>query len=170
MIVTEDYIDVRERAAALGCELGDGLTFLPENLERAETADDLLVRGEVTTLRKVLTLGEVPSSLLAADSRRPPGFVHNKSHDWAVPLIFVSAELMKTSPDMIGVAIDLIRDYAASLLKGVGTDRIVKAEIVIERTADSTFQKITYEGAVEGLGEITKMAATINDQDASRGS
>jgi hypothetical protein len=168
MITTGVYGDVRERATALGCTLSNGLTFLPDNLERVATADDLVVRGEVTTLRKVLTHGGVPSTVLAGDSARSPGFVHNKSHDWAVPVIFVSAELMKTSPDMIGLAIDLIRDYAVSLFKGVGADRSVKAEIVVELTEDGTFQKITYEGAAEGLSEITKMVATIHAQDNSR--
>lgn len=168
MITTEKYGNVRERAATLVCPLGDELTFLPDDLEGVTTADDLVVRGEVTTLRKVLTHGGVPSAVLAGHGARPPAFVHNKSHDWAVPVIFVSAELMKTSPDMIGLAIDLIRDYAVSLFKGVGADRNVKAEIVVERTEDGTFQKITYQGAAEGLGEITKMVATIHGQEVSR--
>lgn len=167
MITTGHYVDVRARAAVLGCALGNALTFLPDNLEGVATADDLVIRGEVTSLRKVLMHGGVPSSVLAGDGARPPGFVHNQSHDWAVPVIFVSAELMKTSPEMISVAIDLIRDYAVSLFMGSGTDRRVKAEIVVERTKDGTFQKITYEGPAAGIGEITKMVATIHGQDTS---
>ena len=167
MIEIDDYSDVRERSVALGCVLGDGLVFLPDNLEEVAAADELVVRGEVTTLRKVLMQGGLQSGVLANPGGRPPGFVHNKSHDWAVPMIFVSAELMKNSPDMIGVAMDLIRDYAVSLLKGIGTDRTVKAEIVVERSSAGTFQKITYEGAVEVLSEITEMVARVHGQDAS---
>ena len=120
---SEEYLDVRERAETLQCSLEPILTFLPGNLEDAASADDFVIRGGVTTIRKVLEGGGVPAATLAAGRDQPPRFIHNKSHDWAVPIIFVSAELMKTSPDLIGVAIDLIRDYALSIFNGSGSDK-----------------------------------------------
>ncbi|THD34440.1 MAG: hypothetical protein E7773_14725 [Sphingomonas sp.] len=106
--------------------------------------------------------GGVPTGTLAADKSQPPGFIHNKSHDWAVPIIFVSAELMKTSPDLIAAAIDLIRDYALSIFKGSGADKRVKLEVVVERNEKRTYQKVTYEGDVAGLGTVADMVTKVH--------
>lgn len=159
---SEEYLDVRERAETLQCSLEPILTFLPGNLEDAASADDFVIRGEVTTIRKVLEGGGVSTATLAAGRYRPPGFIHNKSHDWAVPIMFVSAELMKTSPDMIGVAIDLIRDYALSIFKGSGSDKRVKLEVVVEREETRTYQKVNYEGDVAGLEMVADMVLKVH--------
>lgn len=159
---SEDYLDVRKRAEALHCSLEPILTFLPGNLEDAASADDFVIRGEVTSIRKVLEGGGVPTATLAAGGNQPPGFIHNKSHDWAAPIIFISAELMKTSPDLIGIAIDLIRDYALSIFKGSGSDKQVKLEVVVEHDEKRTYQKITYEGDVAGLRTVADMVTTVH--------
>lgn len=165
MIEVEDYLDVRERAEALGCELGSIITFLPSNLDIATSADDFIVRGEITTIRKVLNFGGVPSSMLSAKGAPSPGFVHNKSHDWAVPIIFIGAEMLKTAPDIVSVTIDLIRDYALDLFKGIGADKKVKAEIVVERSQGRTYQKVTYEGDVSGLNTLAEMVSRISGEN-----
>jgi len=141
----------------LGCPLESIITFLPDNFESAETPNDFVVRGEVTTIRKVLAAGGIATATLSAPSATPPGFIHNKSHDWAVPVIFVAAELVKTTPDLVAAVIDLIRDYAVSLFKGRGADKRVKIEIVVERERTRTYQKITYDGDVAGLESAIEM-------------
>lgn len=162
LLSSEEYLDVRERAEALQCSLEPVLTFMPGNLEDAASANDFVIRGEVTTIRKVLEGGGVPTATLGAGRDHPPGFIHNKSHDWAAPIIFVSAELMKTSPDLIGVAIDLIRDYALSIFKGSGSDKRVKLEVVVERDERRTYQKVTYEGDVAGLETVADMVLKVH--------
>lgn len=159
---SEEYLDVREQAETLQCSLEPVLTFLPGNFEDAASADDFVIRGEVTTIRKVLEGGGVPTATLAANRDHPPGFIHNKNHDWAAPIIFVSAELMKISPDLIGVAIDLIRDYALSILKGSGSDKRVKLEVVVERDEKRTYQKVTYEGDISGLDTVADMVWKVH--------
>lgn len=158
-ITIEDFLDVRARAQELDCTIHPIITFLPGNFDTAQSASDFVVRGEITTIRKVLGAGGISSAMLGAETATTPGFIHNKSHDWAVPVIFVAAELLKTSPDLVGVAIDLIRDYAVSLFKGGGPDKHVKLEIVVERDGQRAYQKITYEGDVSGLSAITDMIA-----------
>jgi hypothetical protein len=165
VITTAEFIDVRSRVRELGCTLDPILTFLPINLEDAVTADDFVVRGEVTTIHKVLALGGISTAMLGAEHAKPPGYVHNKSHDWAVPIIFVAAEMFKTSPDLVGAAIDLIRDYAVSLFKGSGRDKHVKIEVVVEREKTRTYQKITYEGDVSGIGSIAEMIAKAHGSE-----
>lgn len=164
-ITMEDYIDVRARANALGCTLGEGLVFLPDNFASAASANDFVVRGEITTIRKVLNTGGVASAVLSAETARPAGFVHNKSHDWMVPVLFVGSELLKTSPDLLGMAIDLIRDYAAGLLTGGEKDRQAKLEVVVERSKQRSYRKISYEGDVAGLDAVAEMIAKIHADD-----
>ncbi len=164
-ITVEDYLDVPARADALGCALGNVLTFLPDNFESAASADDFLVRGEVTTIRKVLKAGGVASAVLSAEQARPAGFVHNKSHDWAVPVLFIGSELLKTSPDLPGMAIDLIRDYATGLFTGSGKDRQAKVEIVVERSKQRSYRKISYEGDVAGLDTLAQVITELHADD-----
>ncbi|RYF23329.1 MAG: hypothetical protein EOO77_02325 [Oxalobacteraceae bacterium] len=164
MITTEDYFDLEERARSLGCTLDPILTFLPSNIDSAASPDDFLVPGEATTIRKILDAGGVGSIVLKAEGSDQPRFVHNQNYDWAMPIIFFSAETLRSAPDLPNVAIDLIRDYALNLFKGAGASKIVKAEIVVERDNDRIYQKVVYEGDVPGLAVLADMVVKVNQQ------
>jgi hypothetical protein len=159
-----DYVDVDSRMAQLGCHAGTGLTILPSNFSEAASPAEFLMSGTAPTIIKVLGRGGVQAGLLQADTT-PPGFIHNKSHDWVVPAIYISAELMKTSPDLVSVAVDLIKDYAVSLYKGISDKKTIKAEIVIEQTNGHTYKRLSYEGDVEGLQQLAQVAKDVYGSD-----
>ncbi|WP_285019585.1 hypothetical protein [Novosphingobium sp. fls2-241-R2A-195] len=166
MITISDYIDVRARVSALNCNLTPTVVFLPSNFEEAASTSQFVFRGELTSIQKILRFNGIDSSLIGDNIvGQKPGYIHNKSHDWAAPIIFISAELLKTNPDLISLAIDTIRDHVASLFKTLSPSKKVKAEIVIERDGDKSFKKITYEGDVAGLSTIADMVAKINATD-----
>jgi hypothetical protein len=157
-IARSNYVSVPARAAALGYTVPDGLVFLPDNFEAAQEGDQLRLQGEATTISKLLRQEGILIERLGPSSET--AFIHNRSHDWALPIIFVGAELMKQSPDMIGTAIDVIRDYLIKLFEGTAGKKI-KAEIVLEERRGKRYQKITYEGDAEGLSELEKLCKRL---------
>ena len=163
-IEVSELPDLATQLAKLDCEMPATLAFLPSNLETEGDPAKLAVQGQATTLTKVLRRGGIEITTLLPPAVTP-GFIHNKSHDWIAPVIFVSAELMKTSPDLVGAAIDLVRDYLISLFKGGSTAKAIKAEIVIEKRKRGAYQKIVYDGDIEGLRTLADMARDIHAAD-----
>jgi hypothetical protein len=156
-----DYVDVEGRMQELGCIAPAGLAILPANFGDVACPSEFLTSGTAPTIIKVLRRGGVEAGLVQADDNRP-GFVHNKSHDWVVPAIYISAELLKTSPDLVSIAIDLIRDYAVSLYRGIANKKVIKAEIVVQQSDSHTYKRLTYEGDVEGLRELAQIAKDVH--------
>lgn len=163
-IEVSEVPDLAAKLVKLACEMPASLAFLPSNLETEGDPAKLTVQGQATTIAKVLRQGGIEVSTLMPPGAMP-GFIHNKSHDWVAPVIFVSAELMKTSPDLVGAAIDLVRDYLVSLFKGGSAAKAIKAEIVIEKRKGGTYQKIVYDGDIEGLRTLADMARDIHAAD-----
>jgi len=159
-----DYVDVPDRMSQLGCAVRDEITLLPANFESAASAAEFVTAGTAPTIIKVLRQGGLHASVLQA-GESGPGFIHNKSHDWVVPAIYISAELLKTTPDLISVAIDLIRDYAITLYRGVADRKVIKAEFVVEQSEGHTYKRLSYEGDVEGMREIAQIARDICGTD-----
>lgn len=155
-----DYIDIEQRMAELRVPPTEAVTILPTNFELAAAPSEFRVSGTAPTILKVLRHGGVSAQLLDARDLQP-AFIHNKSHDWVVPVIFVSSELLKANPDLISITIDLIRDYAVSLFRGLGEKKCIKAEIVVEQKGGRTYKKLSYEGNVEGLRELAQIAREI---------
>lgn len=160
-VTIEDYPDPNGRLSAEEVLRTTRLLFVPNDLSQPESADGYVVRGEATTIAKILRNGGAPVGYLGGDGVKVR-FVHNKSHDWAAPVIFVASELLKTSPNLLSITIDLIRDYAIDLFKGAGSDRVIKADIVVEKQGSGTYCKVSYEGDAEGLHAITAMVEKVH--------
>jgi hypothetical protein len=160
---TEDYPHLPEKLAGLGCTLPAGLIFLPNNLQTAESVGDFKIAGEVSTLKKVLKAGGLNASILAQQEANPH-FIHNKSHDWAMPAILFTAETIRANPDIVSLVLDLVKGHLVDFFKGLAADKTIKAEIVVERDKHGTYQKISYEGGIEGLKAMAEMAKNIHGQ------
>jgi hypothetical protein len=153
---TCDFAAVPEQAAKLGFSLPQEITILPINFEIANLGDELRFRGEAVTIAKLLNGAGIEVSRLGANEGSE-AFVHNKSHEWALPIIFIGSELMKTSPDLISLAFSTVQDYVLELFKGMSSGRTIKAEVVIERSKTRQYQKISYEGDPSGLKDFAKV-------------
>lgn len=160
-VAISSFTSVPERAAELKCVLPVSLVFLPANFEEAGILDEFRFNGEVSTVTKVLKSAGIPIARLATPEREQ-AFVHNRSHDWVLPLIFISAELLKQNPDMISAALDAVKDYVSDFFKGVTGKRNIKAELVIEDRREKKYKKFTYEGSPEGLKELSKSIKSLN--------
>lgn len=152
-ITTTRYVDVAQRAAELGAMLVPGLIFLPDNFESATTEDELRFHGEATTLAKIFRAQGLSVTRLGAESQ-PTAFIHNRSHDWAMPILFIGAELLKQNPDMISQALGLVQQYVLDQFKGVTGERKVVAELVVEDRKAGLYNRLTYDGPPEGLNTL----------------
>ena len=160
---TVEYYPVWGRLQELGCKISGDLSFLPDNFHEAATEQDFLIRGESTTLTKILKAGGLNVGAISGVSTRTQ-FIHNKSHDWAAPILFFAAEALKDNPDLPSVAIDLMKGYLSDMFKGMTKDKMIKAEFVIEKTVDGTFQKITYDGNADGLDKVIQLIRDVHAQ------
>lgn len=156
MAISEaQYICIPDRAAELGCYMPTGLAIMPENFDTAATRRDLIVRGEGSTIRTLFRNNQLPLDDFLPNGERP-GFIHNKSHDWAA-FIFVSGALISSNPSAVSVALGIIANYLTEAFRGT-PDKKIKLEIAVERKGISVSKKLTYEGDAAGL---TKIADTI---------
>ena len=161
-LTVSDYAAVRAKAGELGCDLpSDRLLFLPDNFVTATAGEELRFHGEATTAIKILKNASIPVGRLGT-ANPAETFIHNRDSAWALPVIFVGAELLKTSPDLLTVALSAVQDYVAELFKGVGGKRTIKAEVVVEDKRKQQFKRISYEGDPEGLKELAEMVRRIS--------
>jgi len=155
---------VPTRADELGCTMPSGFLILPENFEEAKQGDELRFAGEAATALKLLQSAGLPATKLTS-LENTEGFVHNHSADWALPIIFIGSELLKQNPDMVTLAIGVMQNHVLELFKGVKMRPKIKAEVVIEDKRTAQYKRLTYEGDVDGLRELT---ATIKAMSRHR--
>jgi hypothetical protein len=147
----EDYINVAERAAELGCLAPAGITIMPENFDAVDKREDFKVREEGSTIRTLLrNNGFQIGDLLPAGERVPS--IHNKSADW-MALISISTSMVANNPELISTAIDLIQVYLKDFFKSEQA-KSIKMAVISERTSDRVYKKLTYEGDIAGLSEL----------------
>lgn len=146
----------------LGMTLPDGLTFLPAGFERLEVGAPIMFAGEATTLRKLFLARGIPADRPTA-AGSDTAFIHNKSHDWVAPTIFIGAELLKTDPNLISACIDVIRERVTTLFGGLTGGKLIKASIILERSSKKSSTKISYEGDAAGLAELAKVLKALPD-------
>ena len=157
-----NYPSVAARAEELGLALPFGLVLLPVNFEIAQPGDELRFTAEAVTVGKILAQGGLGATRLGAETR-PEVYIHNRSADWIIPLIFVGGELAKT-PDIFAAAIGLIQTYLIDHLKGPGSSggKKVKAEIVVENSKTGECRRISYDGDASGLKDLAKVVAAAS--------
>lgn len=162
MAVSEnEFISVTARAAELGCQMPTGLAIMPENFETAATRQDLIVRGEASTVRTLFRNQGLPLGDFLPTGERA-GFIHNKSHDWAA-FIFISGALASSNPGAVSVALGIISNYLTEAFRGTPAKKI-RLDIAVEREGDKVCKKLTYEGDAAGLAEVANAISRIADE------
>lgn len=149
-----DFVGVQTRADDLGCTLpSDKLIILPDNFSDASAGDEFRFESEASTITKIFRSARIPCARLTAAAPNE-AFIHNRSHDLALPIIYVGSELLKTSPDLISLMVSTLQGYALDLFKGVKSQPSIKAEIIIDDRRLKQSRRVSYEGNVEGLKEL----------------
>ena len=150
-ITVTDYVDVRAKAAELGCIVPEsGLTLLPVNFDSAATVAELRHASETSTLRKLLKGENLPLLDIVERGQRPP-YIKNKSADLVLPTLFFSATFLSQNPALVSIALNVVSSYVYDRFRSLKPGRTVKCEIVIEDRKSDKYRRIAYEGTEDGL-------------------
>lgn len=157
-----DYPDVFVLADRFGLGVPSGLALLPRNFESAESRDDLHHEALVPTVRTLWRGAGVEETPLDGPGKRLPR-LHQKAFDQALPVIFVSSQLLQGNLDYVKLAIEVLVDYLKHHLRGLPRPPQVRAGFVVQKTRSATFGRVDYEGPVDGLKEIPDILRGISD-------
>ena len=153
-ISDKEFIRIADRVAELGCRMPTGFAVMPENFDTVSSRQELVVRGEGSTIRTLFRNAQLPLGDFLPNGEKLK-FVHNKSHDWAA-FIFVSGALLANDPSTVSVALGVISSYLTDIFKGT-PDRKIKLDIAVERKGNQVSKKLTYEGDAAGLANIAEL-------------
>lgn len=160
-ISDKDFIRIDDRVAELDCEMPKGFAIMPENFDTASSRQELIARGESSTVRTLFRNAQLPQGDFLPNGERLK-FIHNKSHDWAA-FIFVSSALLANNPTVVSVALGVISNYLSDMFKGT-PDKKIRLDIAIERKGEKVSKKLTYEGDAAGLANIADSILRIANE------
>jgi len=156
-----DFVDVEEKAEALGCNIPTGMALLPRNFESAESKDALVHERSAWTVRTLFRDNGIAETPLEREGEIFYGVVEKGLGEWILPIIFVSSALLNQNPHIISIALGVISNYVTDLFRRIPDYKNVKLDIVIE-TGKKTYIKVSYEGPVSGLEEVERIATKIS--------
>jgi hypothetical protein len=158
-----EYIDVRGKLRDLGCLDPHGFSLLPVNFESATSIAEFRQVSEAATVKTLLRLANLPQSEIVAQEQRPP-YIQNNALEWIVPTLFITAGLVSEHPEMVSVALSVIANYAADFFKGLGGEKSIKLDIVVERSSSKRSRKISYQGSPDGLKDLAAIIEAAKDE------
>lgn len=157
----EDYLNVDERARALGMSAPVSLAFLPRNFEDAESAEALVHESSVSTLRILFRRHQIEESRLEPNGTRLP-LIQKNGFELILPTLFVATAILSENPGIVNVALGIIANYATDFFKGIPGSKSVRFSIVTKDGKDRS-KRIKYCGDPEGIKELTKLVGKLND-------
>lgn len=129
---------------------GDELVLLPCFVAESKvvfstntTTVEKLLREQGIAVRRAVVDGEVA----LRDER---GFT------WLGPVIFVGFAVLVESPHLLSVSLSVIANYLTDIFRVRESPGRAKLDVVVEFSPNRAMKKISYDGPVEGIGEISK--------------
>jgi len=162
--VIENYMNVKERAFELGCNIPDGLSFLPRNFDSAKERKDLVYESSVSDIRVLFRDAGIIETRIEKQGDKYP-YKQNKHFDWIGPIIFISASILSQNPDIISITEGIISNYLTDLFKGSSYSANIKLSYIIEKTKDKEVKRFSYEGDVTGLDKLPKIIQEALDNE-----
>ena len=155
-----EYCDVQDRAEQLGLNKPDGLALLPRNFDTVTELKELLHESAVQTVRILFRENDIPENRVEPKGHKIPCIQENE-FSLVFPTIFVGTLLMSQNPQLLSLAISVIANYATDFFKGLPGRNKVVLDLVVEDKTQKRSMKIHYDGAVDGLKEITEIAEKV---------
>jgi len=155
-----DYINVRERAIELDCNIPTGLALLPRNFADAKIKEDLLHESTAPTVRILLRQAGITETALEREGERLHQAGQKDFAEWIGPIIFVSGALLSNNPQAISVALGVISNYLTDWFKGLTSGKNVRLDVVVE-AGEEGYKRISYEGPVEGLRDLPQVVREV---------
>lgn len=130
------------------------LTFLPENLTEVQGSEKFIYSESTTDIRKAFRLDNIQVDYLTNDK---PILRARKSADWFGPTLFIGFSILAENSTLINISLNVLSNYLHDFFKGTVSNKKVKFELVIESKKNKEFQKITYEGPVDGIKNLERV-------------
>ena len=153
-IETSDYIDVKQRALELGCNVPTELAILPRNFDVAKSRDELVHQNPVPTIRVLWRRVGISETRIEKQGDKFPYVKEKEFGGWLGPVIFIGSSLLVQNPEAVSLALEIISNYLAGWYSVIGGEQKVKLDIVVEQTEGGVYKRIEYEGDAEGLKEL----------------
>lgn len=160
-----DYVDVRQRAAELGCNAPTELAILPRNFDSARSKDELAHQNPVPTIRTLWRRAGIAETRIEREGDRFPYVKDPEFGGWLGPVIFVGAPLLERSPDVVSRALEVISAYIGGWYAVIAREQKVRLDIVVECTGGSGYKRIAYEGDVAGLTQLPPVVLEVAGVD-----
>ena len=164
-IQVSDFVNVKVKAKALGCNIPTTITVLPYEFENAQSKNDLCYEGVAQTLKGLFQDNGIPETPLEQEGEEFPSLLKESwVEEWIGPTIFVSFALLSENPNLISIALNVISNYLTDWFKARGNKPILpnKAtlDIAVEQK-DGTCKKLHYEGPGSDLGEVANIVREL---------
>lgn len=114
-----------------------------------EAVDATLFSTNSESVAKLLKSRVVDTLLLPIDGTIR--FRDERALTWLGPVIFISAALYSTNPDIVSVSLSVIANYLTDIFKGHSAEKRAKMTVIVETTPRSKYVRLEYDGPVEGL-------------------
>jgi hypothetical protein len=150
------FVNVTEKAIALGCNIPTCITILPRNFEIADAKTELIHERDAPTVRSLWRQAGVVETPLEGANERFPRISEHGLVEWISPAIFVSAMLASQNPEVMSVALGVISNYLTDLFKGTAIIPRTRLSIVVQKK-NGECRKIEYRGDVAGLEKLPKI-------------
>lgn len=155
-----DFVNVEERAVALGIAPPPSFCILPRNFETASAVKDLIYEGSADTVRKLLRESGIEDIHLRREEI-PYRFYIQNAFEWVGPTLFFGATVLSQNPYLIELSLNILANYLTDFFKGVPGQKSAKLDIVLEKKPKSAYVRLRYRGPVEGIRELTQTIKTL---------
>jgi len=163
-IEISDYVDVKQRAAELGCNAPTELALLPRNFDSAGSKQELAHQNPVPTIRVLWRRAGIAETRIEKEGDRFPYVKEKEFGGWLGPVIFVGASLLARDPDALSTGLGIIADYLGGWYAVLATEQKVKLDIVVERPGGGGCKRVAYEGDVAGLRGLAAEVLEVASQ------
>lgn len=156
-----DYISVIKKLEKFGADVPDGLAILPENLDTANSVNDLYQHVEADTVRTLLKTNNI-EYIEPFKEDKWPAYLLQYNIEWFGPSIFISASFISQNPHILSIILGIISNYLYDLFKSSEDDKV--SLTVIFQNEDGICKKIDYKGSQYGLDKISNIVEELKNE------
>jgi hypothetical protein len=153
-----EEIDITHKLYELSLELPNGLTFLPENLETANSVDHFVFTASVVDVQKLFKQNGVDIPALNRDTEL---YRIRKNADIYLPAILFTYSLISQNPTIVSISLNVLSNYIYDVLKSSFGVKTANIELYVETKKKGRFKKITYKGGAEGFKELAEIIKAL---------
>lgn len=154
-IQTYTYLDVKEQAIRLRCNIPQEITLLPENFDTARSKEELVYASSCWQIRDAWQRAGLIETTLEQDGEQFPSVLEKAFGNLMGPVIFISAAYFSHNPDAVNVALNVASTYIADWLRRAPASSQASLDVVVEKAEG--YKRVHYEGDAEGLKEIPRV-------------